>query len=41
MTMRPGDTTRLYHELTSYVPEREWTDPIDHPLVLQDFEPND
>lgn len=39
--MEPGDTARLYHELTSYVPEREWTDPIDHPLVLQDFEPND
>lgn len=39
--MPPGDTARLYHELTSYVPEREWTDPIDHPLVLQDFEPND
>jgi hypothetical protein len=39
--MRPGDTARLYHELTSYVPEREWTDPVDHPLVLQDFAPND
>jgi hypothetical protein len=39
--MRPGDTTRLYHELTSYVPDREWTDPVDHPLVVQDFEPND
>jgi SagB-type dehydrogenase family enzyme len=39
--MAPGDTARLYHELTSYSPEREWTIPIDDPRVLQDFVPND
>ena len=39
--MAPGDTARLYHRLTSYSPEREWTEPIDDTLVLQDFVPND
>jgi len=39
--MAPGDTARLYHRLTSYVPEREWTTPVEDPLVVQDFEPND
>src|SRR3954449_528619 len=39
--MPPGDTARLYHRLTSYSPEREWTDPLDDPRILQDFEPND
>src|SRR4051812_13749885 len=39
--MAPGDTARLYHELTSYTPEREWDAPVDDPLVLQDFAPND
>jgi len=41
--MAPGDTTRLYHRLSSYwyVPGIEWPPPIDHPLVLQDFAPND
>ncbi len=39
--MAPGDTARLYHRLTSYSPEREWTDPVDDPRVLQDFVPND
>jgi hypothetical protein len=39
--MAPGDTARLYHRLTSYSPEREWTDPIDDQRVVQDFVPND
>jgi hypothetical protein len=39
--MAPGDTARLYHRLTSYGPEREWTTPVDDPRVLQDFVPND
>ena len=39
--MAPGDTARLYHRLTSYEPEREWTTPVDDPRVLKDFEPND
>ena len=39
--MAAGDTARLYHELTSYSPEREWTVPVDDPRVLQDFVPND
>ena len=39
--MAPGDAVRLYHELTSYSPEREWTVPIDDPRVLQDFVSND
>jgi SagB-type dehydrogenase family enzyme len=39
--MTPGDTARLYHELTSYSSEREWTIPLDHPLLLRDFVPND
>jgi hypothetical protein len=39
--MAPGDTARLYHRLTSYEPEREWTAPVGHPLVVQGFEAND
>jgi hypothetical protein len=39
--MTDGDTARTYHRLSSYEPGREWTDPIDDPLVLQDFQPND
>src|SRR5918992_5598488 len=39
--MGDGDTARLYHELTSYSPDREWTTPVDDPLVLQDFVQND
>ena len=39
--MAPGDTARLYHRLTSYSPEREWTDPLDDPRIVQDFTPND
>jgi SagB-type dehydrogenase family enzyme len=39
--MGAGDTARLYHRLTSYSPDREWTTPADDPLVLQDFVQND
>ena len=41
--MSPGDTARLYHRLSSYSgdPKADWPTPIDHPLVLQDFAPND
>jgi SagB-type dehydrogenase family enzyme len=39
--MAPGDTARLYHELTSYGRWDGWPPPAKHPLVLQDFEPND
>ena len=39
--MAPGDTARLYHELTSYSPERECTAPVRDHRVLQDFVPND
>ena len=41
--MAPGDTARLYHRLSSYSgdPAIEWPTPIDHPLVRQDFAPND
>jgi hypothetical protein len=40
--MAPGDTARLYHELTSYGPEKEFpAAPVDHPLVVQDFVAND
>jgi SagB-type dehydrogenase family enzyme len=37
----PGDAARLYHELTSVGPWEGWPPPKEHPLVLQDFEPND
>jgi SagB-type dehydrogenase family enzyme len=41
--MTPGDTARLYHRLSSYAgaPDVEWPTPVDHPLVLQGFVPND
>jgi hypothetical protein len=39
--MSTGEAARRYHRLTSYQPEREWTDPVDDPLVRQDFQPND
>jgi len=39
--MAPGDAARLYHQLTSYAPDREWTTPVADPRVLQDFVPND
>ncbi len=38
--MAPGDAARLYHRLTSYGPWEGWPGPVDHPLVRQDFEPN-
>jgi len=38
----PGDIARLYHELTSYGPEKDFPPKAaDHPLVLQDFVAND
>ncbi|HYI17720.1 MAG TPA: hypothetical protein VD836_03380 [Solirubrobacteraceae bacterium] len=39
--MRPGDTARLYHELTSYSGETEEWVPRDDPRLLQDHAPND
>src|SRR4051812_37007543 len=41
--MASGDTARLYHRLSSYSgdPRIDWPTPVDHPLVLQDFVPND
>ncbi|MEA2580213.1 MAG: hypothetical protein QOE83_1105 [Actinomycetota bacterium] len=33
--------TQLLHRLTSYVPDREWDDPVDDPRVLQDLVVND
>jgi SagB-type dehydrogenase family enzyme len=39
--MRPGDTARLYHRLTSYAPDREWDAPQDDPRIVADFQPND
>jgi SagB-type dehydrogenase family enzyme len=39
--MANGDAARRYHRLTSYEPDREWTVPVDDPLVRQDFQPND
>lgn len=38
--MVPGDAARIYHQLTSYSPEREWDVPVDDPRVLKDFEAN-
>jgi hypothetical protein len=37
----PGDTARLYHRLSSVEPGWDWGVTVDHPLVLQDFDPND
>src|SRR5205085_3406885 len=39
--MRPGDTARLLHRLTSYVPFSDWPEPVDDPRILQDFVPNE
>src|SRR3954464_12861581 len=39
--MAAGDTARLYHRLTSYSPEREFTDPLDDPRIVQGFVQND
>ena len=33
--------TQALHRLTSYVPERAWTAPVDDPRVLQDLQVND
>jgi len=38
--MAPGDTARTYHALTSYAPEREWTEPVEDDRVVRGFEPN-
>lgn len=35
------NATQTLHRLTSYEPSREWTDPIDDPLIVQDLEVND
>lgn len=40
--MAPGDTARLYHQLTSYAAGDDFpAPPADHPLVLQDLVAND
>jgi SagB-type dehydrogenase family enzyme len=39
--MAPGDAARLLHRLTSYAPDREWTDPLDDPRLRHDLVPND
>ena len=33
--------TQTLHRLTSYEPGREWTDTLDDPRIVRDFEPND
>jgi hypothetical protein len=33
--------TQTLHRLTSYAPGREWDEPIDDPLIVQDLEVND
>jgi hypothetical protein len=39
---RPERTaSQLLHRLTSYTPDREWTEPVDDPRILQDLEVND
>ena len=35
--MAPGDMARLYHRLTSYEPEREWTTPVEDPRIVEGF----
>ncbi len=38
----PAETaSQLLHRLTSYAPERDWTEPIDDPRLVQDLEVND
>lgn len=44
--MHPEDgpvesASQLLHRLTSYAPERDWTEPIDDPRIVQDLEVND
>ncbi|MDQ3823236.1 MAG: SagB/ThcOx family dehydrogenase, partial [Actinomycetota bacterium] len=36
-----GEMARLFHRLTSYEPEREWTETPDDPWLVTSFEPND
>lgn len=40
--MAGGDTARLYHDLSSYLFDRDYEDPVapDHPLVLRGFATN-
>jgi hypothetical protein len=39
---RPAESaSQLLHRLTSYAPERDWTEPIDDPRLVQDLEVND
>lgn len=33
--------TQALHRLTSYEPEREWTEPLEDPRIIQDLEVND
>lgn len=37
----PETPTQLLHRLTSYVPDREWTEPLDDERVVSDFQLND
>ena len=39
--MADGDMARLFHRLTSYEPDRDWTDTVDDPWLIRTFEPND
>ena len=39
--MGPGDAARLHHRLTCYTTEREWSAPVDDPLVRQDSVPDE
>ena len=32
---------RLFHRLTSYAADRDWTRTVDDPFVVTSFEPND
>ena len=38
---RMETATQTLHRLTSYAPEREWTERVDDPRLLQDLEVND
>jgi hypothetical protein len=38
---RVETATQTLHRLTSYEPGREWTDTLDDPRIVRDFEPND
>jgi hypothetical protein len=41
MSTREETATQRLHRLTSYEPGREWDEPVDDPLVLQDLQVND